>query len=70
MSTTLQDSNKSECPQRKSALVALKLARLDVEIAALSEVSLASQGSLIERELPTPPILVWKRPEEHRRLGV
>ncbi|KAI8780552.1 craniofacial development protein 2 [Biomphalaria glabrata] len=35
--TTLQNSNTSECPQRKSALVALELARLDVDIAALSE---------------------------------
>ncbi|KAI8798799.1 craniofacial development protein 2 [Biomphalaria glabrata] len=46
---TLQDSNENECPQRKSALVALGLARLDVDIAALSEVRLASQGSLTER---------------------
>ncbi|KAK0061034.1 craniofacial development protein 2 [Biomphalaria pfeifferi] len=50
---TLQDSNKSEFPQRKSAVVALELARLDVDIATLSEVRLASQGSLTERGMST-----------------
>ncbi|KAK6963883.1 craniofacial development protein 2 [Biomphalaria glabrata] len=67
---TLQDSNKSECPQRKSALVALELARLDVDIAALSEVRLASQGSLIERGAEYT--LYWSRrcTEEHRQSGV
>ncbi|KAK0059159.1 craniofacial development protein 2 [Biomphalaria pfeifferi] len=48
------DSNKSECSQRMSALVALELARLNVDIAALSEVRLASQVSLTDREVATP----------------
>ncbi|KAK0069239.1 craniofacial development protein 2 [Biomphalaria pfeifferi] len=67
---TLQDSNKSECPQRKSALVALGLARLDVDIAAPSEVRLESQGSLIERGADYT--LYWSRKgtEEHRQSGV
>ncbi|XP_055895347.1 craniofacial development protein 2-like [Biomphalaria glabrata] len=42
---TLQDSNENECPQRKSALVALELARLDEVIAALSELRLPLDGS-------------------------
>ncbi|KAI8783010.1 craniofacial development protein 2, partial [Biomphalaria glabrata] len=65
---TQQDSNKSECPERKSALVALELAQLD--IAALSEVLLASQGSLTERGAGYT--LYWSErcPEEHRQSGV
>ena len=35
-------------PQRRSALVARELARLDIDIAALSEVRFAEQGSLRE----------------------
>ena len=35
-------------PQRRSALVARELARLDINIAALSEVRFAEQGSLRE----------------------
>ena len=35
-------------PQRRSALVARELARLDTDIAALSEVRFAEQGSLRE----------------------
>ena len=35
-------------PQRRSALVARELARLDIDIAALSEVRFGEQGSLRE----------------------
>ena len=35
-------------PQRRSTLVARELAQLDIDIAALSEVRFASQGSLKE----------------------
>ena len=42
----MQDSE--DRPQRHSALVARELARLDIDIAALSEVRFAEQGSLRE----------------------
>ena len=35
-------------PQRRSALVARKLARLDIDISVLSEVRFIKQGSLTE----------------------
>ena len=35
-------------PQRRSTLVAMELALLDIDIAALSEVGFAEQGSLRE----------------------
>ena len=44
----MQDSE--DRPQRRSALVARELARLDIDIAALSEVRFAEQGSLREDE--------------------
>ena len=42
----MQDSK--DPPQRRSALSARELARLDINIAALSEVRFAEQGSLTE----------------------
>ena len=42
----MQDSK--DCPQGCSALVVNDLARLDIDIAALSEVRFAEQGSLTE----------------------
>ena len=42
----MQDSE--DHPQQRSALVARELARLDIDIAALSEVRFAEQGSLRE----------------------
>ena len=41
---TTQDSEDS--PQQRSALVARELTRLDIDIAALSEMRFAEQGSL------------------------
>ena len=43
----MQDSEYR--PQRRSVLVARELVRLDTDIADLSEVSFAEQGSLTER---------------------
>ena len=40
--------NSEDRPQRRSALVARELAWLDIDIAALSEVHFAEQGSLRE----------------------
>ena len=42
----MQDSE--DRPQRRSALVARELTRLDIDVAALSEVRVAEQGSLRE----------------------
>ena len=42
----MQDSE--DCPQRRSALVVRELARLDIDIAALSEIRFAEQGSRTE----------------------
>ena len=43
---TMQDSE--DCPQRCSALMARKLTQMDIDIAALSKVPFAKQGSLTE----------------------
>ena len=57
-------------PQRRSALVARELARLDIDIAVLSEVRFAEQGSL--REDGAGDTLFWsgKNKDEHRLTGV
>ena len=47
---TIQDSDEADRPQRRSALVARQLARVDIDIAALREVRLAERGSLTEHE--------------------
>ena len=44
----MMDSEDNERPQRRSALVAKELARLNIDIAALSEVHFADQGLLAE----------------------
>lgn len=44
----MQDSENTDRPQRRSALVARELALLDIDIAAVSEVRFAEQGSLVE----------------------
>ncbi|WP_419636958.1 endonuclease/exonuclease/phosphatase family protein, partial [Thiolapillus sp.] len=64
----MQDSE--DRPQRRSALVARELARLDIDIAALSEVRFAEQGSL--REDGAGYTLFWsgKNKDERRLSGV
>ena len=64
----MQDSE--DRPQRLSALVARELARLDNDIAALSEVRFAEQGSL--REDGAGYALFWsgKNKDERRLSGV
>ena len=64
----MQDSE--DRPQRRSALVAWELARLDIDIAALSEVRFAEQGSF--REDGAGYTLFWsgKNKDEHRFSGV
>ena len=67
---TMMDSEDNERPQRRSALVAKELARLNIDIAALSEVRFADQGSLTEHG--TGYTLYWsgKTKEERRLSGV
>ena len=66
----MMDSEDNERPQRRSALVAKELARLNIDIAALSEVRFADQGSLTEHG--TGYTLYWsgKTNEERRLSGV
>ncbi len=45
---TMMDSDTNKRPQRWSALVARELSRFDIDVAALSEVRFADQGSLTE----------------------
>ena len=42
--------DSEDLPQRRSALVSRELARLDMDIAAVSKVGFADQGSLREDE--------------------
>ena len=44
----MQDSGSTDRPQRLTALVVRELARLDIDIAVVSEVCFAEQGSLTE----------------------
>ena len=64
----LLDSPRSTRPERRSALVALELKRLDIDIAALSEVRFAGVGSLQEERVGYT--LFWSgKPETERRLS-
>ena len=67
---TMMDSEDNERPQRCSALVAKELTRLNIDIAALSEVRFADQGSLTEHG--TGYTLYWsgKTKEERCLSGV
>ena len=62
----MQDSE--DRPQRRSALVARELTRLDIDVAALSEVRVAEQGSL--REDGAGSTLFWAvKNKDERRLS-
>ena len=56
--------------QRRSALVARELARLDIDIAALSEVRFAEQGSLTEDGAGYTLFWSGKNKDERRLSGV
>ena len=64
----MQDSE--DRPQRRSALVARELARLDIDIAALSEVRFADQGSLGEDGAGYALFWSGKKKNERRLSGV
>ena len=57
-------------PQRRSTLVAMELALLDIDIAALSEVGFAEQGSLREDEAGNTLFWSGKNKDERRLSGV
>jgi len=62
------DSQDSKRPERRSALIAIELARLKVDIAALSEVRFPEEGSL--RENGGGYTLYWSgKPATERRLS-
>ena len=67
---TMQDSDEADRPQRRSALVARQLARVDIDIAALSEVRLAERGSLTEHEAGYTFHWSGKSKEDRRLSGV
>ncbi|XP_069741682.1 craniofacial development protein 2-like [Narcine bancroftii] len=65
---TMLDKADSHRPERRSALIAHELLRLDIDIAALSEVRLADVGSLQERGAGYT--LYWSgKPSDERRLS-
>ena len=66
----MQDSE--DRPQRRSALVATELARLDIDTAALSEVRFVEQGSVTEDAAGYRLTLFWstKNRDERRFSGV
>ena len=62
------DKTNSSRPERRSALVAHELSRLNIDIAALSEVRFADKGSL--KEHGAGYTLFWSgKPSEERRLS-
>lgn len=64
------DSNDSDSPQRRSALVARELSRLDVDIAARSEVRFAEEGSHVEHGAGYTFFWSGRGEEEHRQSDV
>ena len=61
---TMQDSEDS--PQQRSALVARELTRLDIDIAALSEMRFVEQGSLTDNGAGFTLCWSEKNKDEHR----
>lgn len=67
---TMLDSDDSDRPRRRSALVARELSRLDVDIAALSEVRFAKEGSLVKHGAGYTLFWSGRGKVEHRQSGV
>jgi len=55
---TLMDADNSSRPRRRTALIASKLSRYNIDIAALRETSLADEGSL--NEMASGYTFFWK----------
>ncbi|CAH1276009.1 Hypp9382 [Branchiostoma lanceolatum] len=66
----MQDREESNRPQRRSALVARELAKLDIDIASISEVRFADQGSLTEHGAGYTLYWSGKGKDERRQPGV
>ena len=66
----MQDLKDSNRPQRRTAVVARELARLDIDIAAVSEVRFAKQGSLTEHDAGYTLYWSGKGKDESRLSGV
>ena len=62
--------DSEDCPQRRSALVARELAPLNLDIAALSDVHFAEQGSLREDRAGYTFFWSGKNKDERRLSGV
>ena len=67
---TLLDRNRSDRPQRRTALIANELERYNIDIAALSETRLAGEGELRERSADYTFFCSGREPEEKREAGV
>ena len=67
---TMQDSADNDRPQRRTALVGKELKRLDIDIAAVSEVRFAEQGSLSEQGAGYTLYWSGKSKDERRLSGV
>ena len=66
----MQDSNTNDRPQRRSVLVARELARLSIDIAAVSEVRFAEQESLTEQGAGYTLYWSGKAKDDRRLSGV
>ncbi|KAK2571462.1 hypothetical protein P5673_004059 [Acropora cervicornis] len=66
----MQDSDSADRPQRRSALVARELTRLNIDIAAVSEVRFAEQGSLTEQGAGYTLYWSGKAKDDRRLSGV
>ena len=67
---TMLDSSNNTRPERRSALIAHELPKLNIDIAALGEIRLSEEGCLRERGAGYTLYWSGKSPEERRFSGV
>ena len=67
---TIMDTDNNNRPERRSALVARELDKLQVDIATVSEVRYADQWSLVEQDAGYTLFWSGKAKEERRLSGV
>ena len=67
---TLLDRDELDRPQRRTARIASKVGRYDVDIAALSETKLPGEGELCERGTGYSFFWSGRGPEERHEAGV
>ena len=68
--TLLGDADGGTGPRRKSALLAMELARYSVDFAALSETRLSGEGSIVEGDQNDGYTIFWRgypegQPRQH-----